>query len=404
MKFLQPSRKSKSWQKSINLNLLEQGLEEFLEGEINGYVISKIPDERLFFVDLEGDTNVYGRPELGKFLKADKILFNDFSISIFSHLFKKCIKNTINKLKYKKWTCQGILNSEEIKSRKPSLKFNNGLNNVEILKNEMSSEKLEFYDIWESDHNFQSLSFFSYLYQQNRLKALSTLLCKSFFITNDAFNLKVVDTRLSYNPLFVEFKKLLENEMSKVFSKEIKNDQKKNTSNILNCGFVVNNAIEDSFKNTSFRGKIDSYVIRKAVKKIEKQRKKELQKKEEDGYNRKEQHKKQIRDLSSINKILKSTEEKTDIQKLTNINNFKHRVICKRKRREYSLTVSPLEIQSSDELTKSFRLFKPQGNMFTDRFIILQERGFIEPRFPVVSHRKYSQFYAEKWSYKGFKL
>ncbi|KAG5513864.1 hypothetical protein PMAC_000486 [Pneumocystis sp. 'macacae'] len=81
-----------------------------------------------------------------------------------------------------------------------------------------------------------------------------------------------------------------------------------------------------------------------------------------DEYNKRAQQKKQIRDLNSINKIVKSIERK-NIQELTNMDKFKHG--------RYNL--------------------EPQENIFADRFTTLQKKGFIEPRFPVVSRRNHAE-------------
>jgi len=72
-----------------------------------------------------------------------------------------------------------------------------------------------------------------------------------------------------------------------------------------------------------------------------------------------------------------------------------------RQKKPKELPTAPLEIQLSDELAESLRLFKPEGNLFRDRYRSMVERGIVEGRFaPNTRGRKYPLKYVEKYDYK----
>ncbi|KAG5437466.1 hypothetical protein PCANB_000894 [Pneumocystis canis] len=368
-------------------------------------MISEISDERFFSVDLKGGVDVFRKGKFGKCLKVDEIFSNKSFIPVLSDFFQKFYKNDMNKLKMKKQMRQKILGSEFVWSQKIKKKISNDLlNNIKVSKNQMVSKNSELYDIWAEPPNSQELSLSSFVPQKKRLKIPSTLHHSSFPVSVSVSNVKVTDPGMSYNPLFEQYQKLVENEVTKEILK-IKNAEERKIFNTLKQDFIDSADSEKPFKDLNSIGEIDnSIVIRKLLKKTKRQRKKELRKKKEvDQYNKEILRKKQIRDLNSVDKIVKLIEEKENIRKMTNINNFKHDVGCKKFRR-HAINTLPLEIQLLDELTDSFRLLKPEGNMFIDRFISLQERGFIEIRYPVVSYKKHRNPYVEKWSHKEIKL
>ncbi|KAI6126491.1 P60-like protein [Pisolithus sp. B1] len=56
-----------------------------------------------------------------------------------------------------------------------------------------------------------------------------------------------------------------------------------------------------------------------------------------------------------------------------------------------------------EELTENLRSLKPEGNLFRDRFVSLQQRALVEPRVPVLpSKRRAKPILYEKHAYKRF--
>ena len=64
----------------------------------------------------------------------------------------------------------------------------------------------------------------------------------------------------------------------------------------------------------------------------------------------------------------------------------------------------PLELVLPDELQDSLRLLKPEGNLLDDRFRTLIVQGKLESRKPVTQARKAKKKITEKWMSKDFKV
>ncbi|KAI0701935.1 ribosome biogenesis protein Nop53/GLTSCR2 [Cytidiella melzeri] len=62
-----------------------------------------------------------------------------------------------------------------------------------------------------------------------------------------------------------------------------------------------------------------------------------------------------------------------------------------------------VDVQLGEDLSESFRAIKPEGNLFKDRFLSMQQRALIEPRVPVLpTKRKLKLKEYEKHAYKRF--
>ncbi|KAF7798138.1 hypothetical protein EIP86_009353 [Pleurotus ostreatoroseus] len=61
-----------------------------------------------------------------------------------------------------------------------------------------------------------------------------------------------------------------------------------------------------------------------------------------------------------------------------------------------------LDVQLSEDLTESLRGLKPEGNLFKDRFLNMQQRALVEPRAPVIPKRKAKMKEYEKHAWKRF--
>ncbi|KIJ16577.1 hypothetical protein PAXINDRAFT_30674, partial [Paxillus involutus ATCC 200175] len=62
-----------------------------------------------------------------------------------------------------------------------------------------------------------------------------------------------------------------------------------------------------------------------------------------------------------------------------------------------------IEVQIGEDLSENLRSFKPEGNLFRDRFVSLQQRALIEPRVPVLpTKRKAKLKEYEKHAWKRF--
>ncbi|CAI2181110.1 10798_t:CDS:2 [Funneliformis geosporum] len=70
---------------------------------------------------------------------------------------------------------------------------------------------------------------------------------------------------------------------------------------------------------------------------------------------------------------------------------------------KYPVKKLPISIQLQEELSGSLRTLKPEGNLFRDRMVSLEERNIVEPRMKVSKKRKYKLREFERSSYKNFK-
>lgn len=135
----------------------------------------------------------------------------------------------------------------------------------------------------------------------------------------------------------------------------------------------------------------------KSVRNKEKKRKEEQMRKEAE-----EKKLKVLQDAADLEKIQKELEEE-------------ERQRQERKAKEAQNAVQPERISTlpfkelapdvalTEELSESFRELKPQGNLFKDRFNVLQKRNLVEPRLPVTLKRRYKLKSVEKHSYRNFK-
>lgn len=81
--------------------------------------------------------------------------------------------------------------------------------------------------------------------------------------------------------------------------------------------------------------------------------------------------------------------------------------LCKglagRKFGKHVVPESRVDVQTGEELSENLRSLKPEGNLFRDRFVSLQQRALVEPRVPVLpSKRRAKPILYEKHPYKRF--
>ncbi|KAF9225057.1 P60-like protein [Gyrodon lividus] len=70
---------------------------------------------------------------------------------------------------------------------------------------------------------------------------------------------------------------------------------------------------------------------------------------------------------------------------------------------KYRVPENVIEVQIGEDLSENLRSLKPEGNLFRDRFVSLQQRALIEPRVPVLpTKRKAKLKEYEKHAWKRF--
>ena len=108
--------------------------------------------------------------------------------------------------------------------------------------------------------------------------------------------------------------------------------------------------------------------------------------------------KNQINELAKLDEYNELAAAKQEAKESTTSKSKKTKKLFK-----YDSITRPLEVKLSDELTNNLKNLKPEGNLFYDSMINLQENGLIETRVPVAKRRRYTPKITEKWTYKDFK-
>lgn len=125
---------------------------------------------------------------------------------------------------------------------------------------------------------------------------------------------------------------------------------------------------------------------------------------------RKQEEKKRIFEKETqIKKLYKDINKIKEIQKELQIQKIK----VKKEKDISKVTLGPfkfkkdgLEVQLSDEISENLRKFKPEGNLFKDRFKAFQKNQMIETRLPQsakAAKRRYRLKETESHDYKRFK-
>ncbi|EKM56661.1 uncharacterized protein PHACADRAFT_194252 [Phanerochaete carnosa HHB-10118-sp] len=69
---------------------------------------------------------------------------------------------------------------------------------------------------------------------------------------------------------------------------------------------------------------------------------------------------------------------------------------------KHTVPEGEIDVQLGEDLSESLRTLKPEGNLFKDRFLSMQQRALIEPRVPVLPKRKPKLKQYEKHAWKKF--
>lgn len=217
-----------------------------------------------------------------------------------------------------------------------------------------------------------------------------------------------IDAGKSYNPSLESWKSLINKEFDienekEIKRQEIKEYQEKIQYLIINS--TENEVDESDDENQSSEPEEESQDFKLSINKPT-----EVKIKTKAKRNKEIKHKKRV-ELENKLKQLKS--QLSDLNKLDQFNNevtdsneHSHTGKDSKKTKKlfrYDSIQKPLEVKLSDELTNNLKNVKPEGNLFYDQMINLQQSGKIESRVPVAKKRKYAQKFTEKWSYKDFK-
>ncbi|ODV61177.1 ribosome biogenesis protein NOP53 [Ascoidea rubescens DSM 1968] len=420
----QSSRKTKrSWRKNIDIDDIERDLEEKREA-IRKYGIEdieKLPSSELFEIDTVGSSDILRKKKIEiKTLKADEILNKRSKLPTLVH--PKKINNKI----------QGVDKKEAFKLMKLAGKVQGVTRTQAILeevhskkKNGKRNNKLDLYDAWnDSEKTVKKSKMINDIYKENRsltsytkAKVIPETLKKAPIQIREIEDIPMGGK--SYNPSLEDWKSLIIKEYEKEkfiedrkLQIESKNhriqklileiEKKEKEDDEVDSDDDVDEKEED---NNGLGLSLNKPVVRKQKTKAKRNKEKKHQERIQ-LENEVKLLKKQITELQDLNVIKKKVEkESAEKEKLLNTKKIeKNSKIQKRKLGTKYNPINPqLEVKLSDELTDSLRKLRPEGNLFYDQMRIMQSKGKVEARVPVVKKRRYAQKVTEKWTFKDFK-
>lgn len=388
---LQRSRKGKkSWRKNIDIEDVEKGLEAAKDKQ------RLIGDDNLddFIIDNEGDSSIRNKPT--KVLKSQEILANKSKVKPLEIERNTQKIQTVDKREvHRLMKLSGRVNGES------KLKTRVDKDGLYTAKND---------DLWAEepvDNTPEILKTKSSSGYTKAKKMPKTLQTESIKISEQP---RDIDAGKSYNPSLKSWKALINKEFTTENEKEIKRqelldhqekikhlianlDENEEASSSEDERESDNeNEVDQDYKlsiNKPTQVKIKTKAKRNRELKHKKRMELELKLKEL------KQHVKELSKLDEYNELAASKEE---AQKSAKGKSKKTKKLFK-----YDTINKPLEVKLSDELNSNLKNVKPEGNLFYDSMINLQENGLVETRIPVAKRRRYAPKITEKWTHKDFK-
>ncbi|RLV95927.1 Ribosome biogenesis protein NOP53 [Spathaspora sp. JA1] len=402
----QSSRKGKrAWRKNIDIEEVESGLQASRDSEI---VLGKSTneDEEDFIID--NTPQLKPSIETVKKLKTHEILTNKSKVPALPHAkeskkpkFIQGVKRT-DVLKLVKLT-GGRYKSE---SRLLNRIEQDGLTNV-------SNN-----DLWgDEEKETTPVDGFSSTAEVTRASVVpKTLSHAPIQIVENDLTTKTVHAGKSYNPSLESWKDLINQEYDLEYKRELARQQIAEHREKIKM--LVDTLKDDNFSSDDEDGEVneedehinqeDEGSVRLSINKPTQVKIKTKTKRNKEAKHKKRLEleaqlkdlKKQLKDLSNLDELLKQQQEEEE--------EAKQQPATKKQRKnqklfKYNPIQAPLEVKLSNELTNNLKNVKPEGNLFYDQMLQLQSTGKIEARVPVAKKKKYTPKITEKWTYKDFK-
>ncbi|PFH47610.1 hypothetical protein AMATHDRAFT_67487 [Amanita thiersii Skay4041] len=114
-----------------------------------------------------------------------------------------------------------------------------------------------------------------------------------------------------------------------------------------------------------------------------------------------------IGDATSLRKatkrLMKTREEERYQRRLAMKERVRRRGLAGQKLGKHKIPEGEVDVQLGEDLSESLRALKPEGNLFHDRFLSMQQRALIEPRIRVIPKRHRTKIVEyEKHAWKRF--
>ncbi|KAJ5779194.1 hypothetical protein N7457_006914 [Penicillium paradoxum] len=416
--YKQPSRKGKkAWRKNVDVTEVQEGLRHLKEAEIKGGLISEKPSEELFVLDSTGNESVRkSMSKKQKLLKSDEILAQRSMIPALDGRKRgnANVTDGVIEPKTKKPKSDWV-------SRKEYLRLKQVARDAKPLGKKTENE---FYDPW-ADEAEPSLTYddprFDFLQKPKPKVEPVTLKHAPISLAANGKpvpSVKMPHAGTSYNPVFEEWDKLLEEHGAQAVEAEKKRleeeakeaEKQRLIEEARNDDGEVKSDDESAWEGFESEYEKPEWLTKKRPERKSKtQRNKVIRRKAAEGQAKWEaQMKKRDAQAEHILKIAEQVKQRelerenqsdADDSEEGDDTALRKKTFGGRK----AVPEQRLELVLPDELQDSLRLLKPEGNLLDDRFRTLIVQGKLESRTPITQARKAKRSITEKWTAKDFK-
>ncbi|KAI0943675.1 hypothetical protein AcW1_002776 [Taiwanofungus camphoratus] len=412
----QGSRKGKrAWRKNVDIEEIEEGMEGLrAEERVTGSILQKKTDDELFQIDVKGDDRV--RRSLPKFstslLTSAKIISQRSAVpAVFSRA-----TSTSSALK-RKLTHEEKGRLLRMGKRPRKGPFNAVIDPTELgagsamIEVSEAAKKSGSYDVW-TEKSAEAIT----------AKNPKTPHPKSM-IALPAVPAPHEGT--SYNPLVTSHQELLRTaheieeqrlkEAEKLEQMKAKIEEgRKAASDTRAEGIALGMMVDEAQEPANEDAQDDDAVVQPAKKMPERKTKQERRKverlrAEKRALAEKAARKRMLASVGSANALRKvlsknlAARERLRVQRQQAVQEKLRKGLAGQRLGKHKVPEGEVIVQLGDELSESLRALKPEGNLFRDRFLSMQQRALIEPRVPVLPKKRKTKIKEyEKHAFKRF--
>ncbi|KIM57684.1 hypothetical protein SCLCIDRAFT_1219170 [Scleroderma citrinum Foug A] len=417
----QSTRKGKrAWRKNIDIQDVEKGMESLrTEERVLGSILQKQPDDQLFVIDTKGDEEL--RKSLPRFSK-DQLM----SSKIISQ--RSAVPAVISRAT--KPSKHGLTPADKERLLRIAKKPRKGPFNAIMDPTEFGAgsaaidvtdavKKGGTHDLWTPSVE-ESLPDGLEAVRKRTIKKPETSHLRDAI---DVPAVPVPPQGASYNPPVQAHEQLLleayqiekrkQDEVDRLaeYRKQIDGAQRISLGHIAD-GVPPGMTVDEIVENVDEPVPTDNVVVppRASARKTKQQRARILKQKVEKQALAERALRKQILHSITLARSMKSEVDRTlkarEQARLSRQLTMRLRLrkgLAGRRFGKHKVPESHIDVQVGEDLAENLRTLKPEGNLFRDRFVSLQQRALIEPRAPVLpTKRRIKPILYEKHIYKRF--
>lgn len=413
----QGSRKGKrAWRKNVDIDEVEEALEEIREEErVVGTAVQKQTDEQLFYVDQKGDEQV--RKTLPRFstssLTSAKILAQRSAVpAVFSR--PSSLSSSSASLKRKK-----LSHEEKGRLLQMGKRLRRGPLNSYVDPTEMGSGSAML-EVSEAVKNSGGYD----IWMEGGTKGRSKR-----FVTphpRQIIELPAVPSPhegASYNPTVSSHQELLRiahtlEEQRVMEAERLAVVKEKISAAVGNAGEMVEGVAKGMTVDVPQEKEATTGVDEEAELPLPKKPTKRKTTHERRKQSKLRAQKRALAEMANHKRLLASVDSSKSLRKkiakdsLERTRLLQHRKLREQEKLRQGLAGQKLgkhvvkegevEVQLGEDLSESLRGLKPEGNLFRDRFLSMQQRALVEPRAPVLPRKQAKTKEYEKHAFKRF--